>query len=83
MVGIAQLVRALDCDSRGWGFKSPYSPLSKARKTKFLRAFFMFNCQASLPNLPIRFDFRRNRLCLVHDAINVHGGEASNSVDNY
>ncbi len=26
MVGVAQLVRALDCGSRGWGFKSPRSP---------------------------------------------------------
>lgn len=42
MVGIAQLVRALDCDSRGWGFKSPYSPLAEARKTFVLRAFFVF-----------------------------------------
>lgn len=41
MVGIAQLVRALDCDSRGWGFKSPYSPLAKARKTFVLRAFLV------------------------------------------
>ena len=26
MVSVAQLVRALDCGSRGWGFKSPRSP---------------------------------------------------------
>ena len=26
MVVVAQLVRALDCDSRGWGFKSPHPP---------------------------------------------------------
>ena len=26
MVTVAQLVRALDCESRGWGFKTPLSP---------------------------------------------------------
>ncbi len=26
MVGVAQLVRALDCGSRGWGFESPRPP---------------------------------------------------------
>ena len=26
VVSVAQLVRALDCGSRGWGFKSPRSP---------------------------------------------------------
>ena len=26
MVAVAQLVRVLDCDSRGWGFKSPQPP---------------------------------------------------------
>ena len=25
-VGVAQLVRALDCGSRGWGFETPHSP---------------------------------------------------------
>ncbi len=29
MVGVAQLVRALDCGSRCWGFKSPRSPHMK------------------------------------------------------
>ena len=27
MVGVAQLVRALDCGSRGWGFETPRSPI--------------------------------------------------------
>ena len=27
MVSVAQLVRALDCGSRGWGFETPRSPL--------------------------------------------------------
>lgn len=26
MVSVAQLVRALDCGSRGWGFETPHSP---------------------------------------------------------
>jgi hypothetical protein len=32
MVAVAQLVRALDCGSRGWGFKSPQPPSSLARR---------------------------------------------------
>jgi hypothetical protein len=28
MVSVAQLVRALDCGSRGWGFETPRSPFS-------------------------------------------------------
>ena len=28
-VDVAQLVRALDCGSRGWGFKSPHPPLPR------------------------------------------------------
>ena len=30
MVSVAQPVRALDCGSSGWGFKSPRSPRNKA-----------------------------------------------------
>ena len=26
VVSVAQLVRALDCGSRGWGFETPHSP---------------------------------------------------------
>jgi hypothetical protein len=60
MVGIAQLVRALDCDSRGWGFKSPYSPLRKAPETKCFRGFFRLESRkpqicTSSPEIPLRF----------------------------
>jgi hypothetical protein len=31
MVSVAQLVRAPDCGSGGWGFKSPHSPFGEFR----------------------------------------------------
>jgi hypothetical protein len=34
MVSVAQLVRALDCGSRGWGFESPRSPHYNAISTQ-------------------------------------------------
>lgn len=44
MVGVAQLVRALDCGSSGRGFKSPRPPqflrLSKAGSTAIITSFF-------------------------------------------
>ena len=40
MVGVAQLVRAPDCDSGGRRFKSGYSPLKKP--AQFEQAFFVY-----------------------------------------
>jgi hypothetical protein len=37
MVGIAQLVRASDCDSEGRGFEPHYSPKSPLKKINLLR----------------------------------------------
>jgi hypothetical protein len=36
MVGIAQLVRAPDCDSGGRGFEPHYSPINHANRVVFL-----------------------------------------------
>ena len=38
MAGVAQLVRALDCGSRGRGFNSPHSPQKAAENKGFWNA---------------------------------------------
>lgn len=35
VVSVAQLVRALDCGSRGWGFETPHSPLFSGLNKRF------------------------------------------------
>ena len=42
MVVVAQLVRALDCGSRGRGFKSHLPPTKNEKPLKFLKRLFIF-----------------------------------------
>ncbi len=49
MVDVAQLVRALDCGSRGWGFKSPRPP-QMTTNLYIVRSSVFSNLVASLKN---------------------------------
>ena len=53
VVGIAQLVRARDCGSRGRGFKSPYPPGSTADSPVLAFLAFLGFSHAVLQSCPV------------------------------
>ena len=63
MVIVAQLVRALDCGSKGRGFESRLSPLSKKRLS-FLTVFFIIKCP-----LPASFSANNQPCFFSHESL--------------
>ena len=64
MVVVAQLVRALDCGSRGRGFKSHLPPTENEKPLKFLKRLFfglkaMFRLKTSVRFNISRFEVNR------------------------
>jgi hypothetical protein len=59
MVGVAQLVRALDCGSRGRGFKSPRPPFTLHRRKRWLFRFWVQTVPCWSPGFS---RFGKNRL---------------------
>ena len=58
MVIVAQLVRALDCGSKGRGFETPHSPFKFETLQSNLRGFFMHGVEPELIVLLKNITFR-------------------------